>query len=76
MPPGRPDAPAPGAETVRLLPFASGDNAIGIFTNADAVATIHAIRSLGVRVAVDDFGVGHSALSAPRRLPADIAPMS
>jgi hypothetical protein len=34
---------------------------------------IHAIRSLDVHVAVDDFGVGQSALSALRRLPADIA---
>ena len=43
-----------------------------VVTSAEAVAAIHVIRSLGVRVAVDDFGIGQSALSALRRLPADI----
>lgn len=44
----------------------------GVFTNADAVTAIAEIRKLGVLVAVDDFGVGHSSLSALQRLPADV----
>jgi len=34
--------------------------------------TIHRIRELGVRVAVDDFGVGYSSLSYLKRFPIDI----
>jgi EAL domain-containing protein (putative c-di-GMP-specific phosphodiesterase class I) len=44
----------------------------GVFTNEEAVAAIGEIRQLGVLVAVDDFGVGYSALSSLQRLPADI----
>ena len=44
----------------------------GVFTDTEAVTAIHAIRNLGVRVAVDDFGIGQSSLSTLRRLPADI----
>jgi len=35
------------------------------------IATMRAIRALGARFAVDDFGVGHSSLSVLRRLPFD-----
>jgi diguanylate cyclase (GGDEF)-like protein/PAS domain S-box-containing protein len=34
--------------------------------------TIHRIRDLGVRVAVDDFGIGYSSLSYLKRFPIDI----
>ncbi|MGZ6952969.1 MAG: EAL domain-containing protein [Acidimicrobiia bacterium] len=35
------------------------------------VATLEAIRDLGVRLAIDDFGTGYSSLSYLRRLPVD-----
>jgi EAL domain-containing protein (putative c-di-GMP-specific phosphodiesterase class I) len=37
-----------------------------------AVPTLHALRALGVRLAVDDFGTGYSSLSYLDRLPVDI----
>lgn len=38
-----------------------------------AVSTVLAdVRGLGVRVAIDDFGIGYSSLSSLRQLPADI----
>jgi diguanylate cyclase (GGDEF)-like protein len=40
--------------------------------DAPAVAKLEALRGLGVRVAIDDFGAGSSTLSALRRLPIDI----
>jgi diguanylate cyclase (GGDEF)-like protein/PAS domain S-box-containing protein len=43
-------------------------------TNLDteaAVATLHALRSLGIRVAIDDFGTGYSSLGYFRNLPLD-----
>lgn len=44
-----------------------------IVTNHDEVASIlTAVRALGVRVAVDDFGTGFSSLSHLRRLPVDV----
>ncbi|KQX61756.1 EAL domain-containing protein [Angustibacter sp. Root456] len=33
---------------------------------------LHGLRALGVRVALDDFGIGHSPLSMLRELPLDI----
>jgi diguanylate cyclase (GGDEF)-like protein/PAS domain S-box-containing protein len=36
-----------------------------------AVATLGAIRELGVRLAIDDFGTGYSSLSQLERLPVD-----
>jgi PAS domain S-box-containing protein len=33
---------------------------------------LHALRALGIRVALDDFGIGHSPLSMLRDLPLDI----
>jgi EAL domain-containing protein (putative c-di-GMP-specific phosphodiesterase class I) len=36
-----------------------------------AVATLEALRALGVRVAVDDFGAGYSSLARLRDLPLD-----
>ncbi len=37
-----------------------------------AVATLEAVKRLGVRVAIDDFGTGYSSLSQLQRLPADV----
>jgi diguanylate cyclase (GGDEF)-like protein len=36
-----------------------------------AAAVLHALRSLGVRIAVDDFGTGYSSLAYLRRFPVD-----
>lgn len=36
------------------------------------LAVLHALRALGVRIALDDFGVGYSSLSRLRDLPVDI----
>ena len=44
----------------------------GVFADAAAVTTLEEIRALGMLVAVDDFGIGHSSLSSLRRLPVDI----
>ncbi len=44
----------------------------GVFADKTAVAAIELIRSLGVLVAVDDFGIGYSSLSTLQRLPADV----
>ncbi len=35
------------------------------------INTMHALKSLGVRLAIDDFGTGYSSLSYLRRLPID-----
>jgi diguanylate cyclase (GGDEF)-like protein len=42
-----------------------------ILSDAADTATLAGIRALGARVAIDDFGMGHSALSYLRELPAD-----
>jgi cysteine synthase len=40
--------------------------------NADStVATLRELKDLGVRVAIDDFGIGHSSLGYLKRLPID-----
>jgi diguanylate cyclase (GGDEF)-like protein/PAS domain S-box-containing protein len=36
-----------------------------------AIATLNALRGLGLRLALDDFGAGHSSLSYLQRLPID-----
>ena len=36
------------------------------------IEILHALKSLGVRIAIDDFGVGYSSLSYLKQLPADI----
>jgi diguanylate cyclase len=37
-----------------------------------SVATIAALKTLGVRIAVDDFGTGYSSLAAVHRFPIDV----
>ena len=39
--------------------------------DAQVLDTLHAIRGLGVRIAMDDFGTGYSSLSYLRRFPFD-----
>ena len=36
-----------------------------------AIRTVHQVRELGVQVAIDDFGMGHSALSRLQSFPVD-----
>ncbi|MBR0858521.1 putative bifunctional diguanylate cyclase/phosphodiesterase [Bradyrhizobium liaoningense] len=39
--------------------------------SAQVLATLHALRALGVRISMDDFGTGYSSLSYLRRFPFD-----
>jgi EAL domain-containing protein (putative c-di-GMP-specific phosphodiesterase class I) len=39
--------------------------------SAQVLATLHALRSLGVRISMDDFGTGYSSLSYLRSFPFD-----
>ena len=43
-----------------------------VVTNVEASAALIEVRKLGVRVAIDDFGIGYSSLSYLRRLPTDV----
>lgn len=38
---------------------------------ASTLATLHALKALGLRLAIDDFGTGYSALSYLQRFPVD-----
>jgi EAL domain-containing protein (putative c-di-GMP-specific phosphodiesterase class I) len=40
-----------------------------------AVSRLHALKALGVSIAMDDFGTGYSSLSYLSRLPVDILKM-
>ena len=42
-----------------------------MLTDAAAAAVLTDVRALGVKVAIDDFGIGYSSLSYLRRLPVD-----
>jgi len=44
---------------------------VAVYHEADAVATIARVRALGAQVAIDDFGMGHSALSRLQNFPVD-----
>ena len=39
--------------------------------DSQVLATLHALRALGVRISMDDFGTGYSSLSYLRRFPFD-----
>ena len=39
--------------------------------SSEVLATLHALRALGVRISMDDFGTGYSSLSYLRRFPID-----
>ena len=43
-----------------------------MLTDASAAAVLSEVRKHGIKVAIDDFGVGYSSLSYLRRLPVDI----
>jgi diguanylate cyclase (GGDEF)-like protein/PAS domain S-box-containing protein len=43
----------------------------GVFADEHAAAMIAALREEGLKIAVDDFGIGYSSLSYLRRVPAD-----
>ncbi len=45
---------------------------IAAYGDPDVLVHLEAIRALGVRVALDDFGIGYSSLGALRGLPVDI----
>ncbi len=45
--------------------------AVLIRDDAEALAILHQLRELGVRIALDDFGTGYSSLSYLRRFPFD-----
>ncbi len=57
-----------GADASHLC-FEVTENAL--LDTTDGVATLHRLKDLGVRLAFDDFGTGHSSLTWLRRLPAD-----
>lgn len=38
---------------------------------SDAIAVLHELRKMGIKVAVDDFGTGYSSISYLRLLPID-----
>ncbi|MFC7532008.1 putative bifunctional diguanylate cyclase/phosphodiesterase [Actinoplanes sp. GCM10030250] len=40
-----------------------------VFVGGPALATVHALRELGVGIALDDFGTGHSSLTLLRTCP-------
>jgi EAL domain-containing protein (putative c-di-GMP-specific phosphodiesterase class I) len=40
--------------------------------SAGAIACLHRLKALGVRIAMDDFGTGYSSLSYLRTLPIDV----
>jgi diguanylate cyclase (GGDEF)-like protein len=44
---------------------------VAVEHNEQAVAALVAVRALGVRAAIDDFGMGHSALSRLQSFPVD-----
>ncbi|HEY2332734.1 MAG TPA: EAL domain-containing protein [Acidimicrobiales bacterium] len=54
----------PGLLTLEITEGALADD-------ADTEATLHRLRSMGVRLSVDDFGAGYSSLGRLRSLPVD-----
>jgi len=44
-----------------------------VMQNAElAIARLHELKALGIRLAIDDFGTGYSSLSYLRRFPVDV----
>ena len=43
----------------------------GVFSDERAAAVVAEMRQFGLKIAVDDFGIGYSSLSCLRRLPVD-----
>jgi diguanylate cyclase (GGDEF)-like protein len=43
-----------------------------ITADTDAVAMLHELRDLGIRIALDDFGTGYSSLAYLEKLPIDV----
>lgn len=43
----------------------------GVFTDSAATSVLAELRKAGIKISVDDFGIGYSSLSYLRRLPAD-----
>jgi EAL domain-containing protein (putative c-di-GMP-specific phosphodiesterase class I) len=43
-----------------------------VMADPEAVARVHEIKALGVRIALDDFGTGYSSLSYLQNLPIDV----
>jgi len=43
----------------------------GVEEPVAAIARLHELKALGVRLAIDDFGIGYSTLSYLRRFPVD-----
>ena len=64
------DALAAHAVDPRRLTIEITENAVLDEIDA-AVATLQALRSVGIGLAIDDFGTGYSSLSYLRRLPVD-----
>ena len=41
-------------------------------TSGEGIRTLHALRSMGVRIALDDFGTGYSSLTHLKQVPFDL----
>lgn len=44
----------------------------GVLVSEDVLATLTQLRGQGIRIAIDDFGQGHTSIGALSRLPADM----
>ena len=58
-------APDPARLEIELI------ETVAVEHDYDAIRTINQVRDLGVRVVIDDFGVGHSALGRLESFPVD-----
>lgn len=70
--------PARVAGILQETGVAAGDLVVEVTESAlldasgDGLRTLHGLRALGVRIALDDFGVGFSCLSHLRQVPFDV----
>jgi diguanylate cyclase (GGDEF)-like protein len=73
----RPELVADVAETLGATGLAANQLLLEVTETAamshpeGAIATLTALRGLGVRLAIDDFGTGHASLAYLQRLPVD-----